>query len=298
MDVNNRANETTWQSRNRAALTARLADARYQPDGTVFMESVVGDYPGDRYVVVTKTGNRMLLWLMDLSNTDTAVVQSEIDLDEPLTLVDPYTQAAMLSLLWQPRPRRVHCAGLGAGRVPLVMRHYLPETTFDCVENEPKIVEVASRFFGLATDDQLRVTVADGRDWLATQHADVRYDIMFIDVFEDDGTSPAHMTTVGYFRLCRQHLTDEGIMVVNLISEDPREDAKIKTIATAFPQVHLCPMGDDNTIVFATNGPAIRTDDLIERAVALQQEHHFSFPFVRRATAIVAREWQGDQATR
>lgn len=284
--------ERVWQARNRAAVMARLADARYEPDGTLFMEPVNGDYPGDRHVVVTKAGSHMLLWLMDMSNTETSVIQSEIDLDDPLTLVDPYTQAAMLALLWQPQPQRLHFAGLGAGRVPLVMHHYFPAAVIDCVEIEPKIVEVASRYFGLATDEQLRVAVQDGRTWLAQQPSDELYDIIFVDVFEDDGASPLHMTTRGYYRLCRQHLARDGVMVVNLISEDPLEDAKIRTIAGVFPQLHLCPMGEDNTIVFASNtsttsGPAISTDELIERAIALQETHRFSFPFVRRASGIV-----------
>jgi len=266
---------------------ARLEDARLEPDGTLFMAPAVGQYPGDRYVVVTKAGKRMLLWLMDMSNSDTSVVQSEIDLDEPLSLVDPYTQAAMLSLLWRPQPQRLHVAGLGAGRVPLIMHHYFPEAVIDCVEIEPKIVEVASRYFGFAADEQLRVTVQDGRAWLAQQGADELYDIIFVDVFEDDGASPPHMTTSGYYQLCRRHLAPDGVMVVNLISEDPLEDAKIKTIASVFEQLHLCPMGEDNTIVFASNGSAISTDELIERSMALQETHRFPFPFVRRASAII-----------
>lgn len=281
--------ETTWQIRNRAALNERLTDARYQPEGTVFMEPVDGDYPGDCYVVVTKTGSHMLLWLMDMANTDTAVVQSEIDLDNPLALVDPYTQAAMLGLLWQPNPAWVHFAGLGAGRVPMVMHHHLPASVLECVEIEPKIIDVATRFFGIQADDRLHLTAADGRAWLAAQSPQKRYDIMFIDVFEDDGATPTHMTTTGYFRLCRQHLQDDGVMVVNLISEDPLESAKIRTIASIFPQLHLCPMGKDNTIIFASNGPALGTAELIERAAALQQAHRFSFPLVRRAKAIIAQ---------
>ncbi len=276
--------EREWRMRNRAMIMARMAGVRALPDGTLFTEpcQAAGD---ERYVVVTKIGDRALLWIMNMADTETAVVQSEIDLNDPLTLVDPYTQAAMLGLLWTPSPKRIHVAGLGGGRAPLVMHHYLSDAIIDCVEIEPVMVEAATRFFGLVPDEQLRVTVADAQAWLTRQSPTAPFDIMFIDAFLDDGRSPAHMAAPGYHHLCRERLSPDGVAVTNLIAEDPLLEEKIEAMAEVFPHLTLCPMGEDNTVVFAANIPLER-QTLIDRAIVLQRRHDFPFPFARRAAAL------------
>ena len=290
------ADENEWRVRNRAAIMGRLEDVRALPDGTIFTEpcrtpcqTPEDEQGGERYVVVTKTGDRTLLWLMNMADTETAVVQSDIDLNEPLTLVDPYTQAAMLGLLWKPSPRRIHVAGLGGGRAPLVMHHYLPDAIINCVEIEPVMVEAATRFFGLTPDKRLRITVADAQAWLARQSPTTSFDIMFIDAFLGDGRSPAHMAAPGYHRLCRERLSPGGVVITNLIAEDPLLEEKIDALAAAFPHLTLCPMGEDNTVVFTAN-IALDRETLIERAIVLQRQYRFPFPFARRAAELMVQK--------
>jgi spermidine synthase len=281
-------NEDEWRVKNRAAVMERVADVRALTEGVLFTKSCQAS-EGERYVVVTKTGDRALLWLMNMADTETAVVQSDIDLSDPLTLVDPYTQAAMLGLLWTPSPRRIHVVGLGGGRAPLVMHHYLPDTVIDCVEIEPVMVEAATRFFGLVPDERLRVTVTDAHAWLARQSPATTFDIMFIDAFLDDGSTPAHMTAPSYHRLCREHLSPGGVAITNLIAEDPLLEKKIDALAAAFPHLTLCPMGEDNTIVF-TATIALDRETLIERAISLQRQYRFPFPFARRAAELIVQK--------
>jgi spermidine synthase len=281
-------NEDEWQMRNRAAIMARVSDVRALPEGTLFTEPCQTS-EGERYVVVTKTDDRALLWLMNMAEAETAVVQSDIDLSDPLTLVDPYTQAAMLGLLWTPSPRRIHVAGLGGGRAPLFMHHYLPDAIIDCVEIEPVMVKAATRFFGLIPDERLRVTVEDAHAWLARQSPATAFDIMFIDAFLDNGSTPAHMTAPSYHRLCRDHLSPDGVAITNLIAEDPLLEEKIDALAAAFPHLTLCPMGEDNTVVF-TATIALDRETLIERAIALQRQYRFSFPFARRAAELIIQK--------
>ena len=83
-----------WRKSNRAAIMRRLAPVRERPDGTVYMEAA-----GLHFVTVVKEHDRLQLWLMARGSGGTGAIQSELDLADPLALVDPYTQACALGLL-------------------------------------------------------------------------------------------------------------------------------------------------------------------------------------------------------
>ena len=155
----------TWQQQHLAALNARLQPIRDLADGTVYTEP-----SGIHFHVVTKAEASVCFWLVEQTNPSTGVMQSEIDLDYPLTLVEPYTQAMTLGLLWQPQPQSVYLAGLGGGRLALVLYHALPDVTIHATEIDPDIVNVAHRFFGLPDDPRIDVNIEDGRVYLEQRH--------------------------------------------------------------------------------------------------------------------------------
>ncbi|MEZ4612809.1 MAG: hypothetical protein R2838_21625 [Caldilineaceae bacterium] len=146
-----------WQTRYLAELEARLAPLRALPEGTLFFEQ-----SGPQYVTVTKEDDNVLLWLLDRYADGSGVVQSELNLADPLDLVDPYTQAALLGLLWSPQPRRIYTTGLGGGCLATALHYHLPATQIDCIEIDPVVVSAAAQCFGFRTDDQLRLGL-DGR---------------------------------------------------------------------------------------------------------------------------------------
>ncbi len=206
--------DTTWLTKNRQAIMARLQPLQEAEEGTLYAE-----LHGAYFVIVTKGEGNIRLWLLDPQHPDSGVMQSEMRLDDPLALYDDYTQAAMLGLLWQPQPTRVYVAGLGGGCVPLVLHHYFPTVKIDCTEIEPAIIAMATAYFGLEVDERLQVALADGREWLAAQHEP--YDFMFVDVFLDRGYVPYRMSTVEFYTLCRQRLTTDGVLVANFLASDP-----------------------------------------------------------------------------
>ena len=131
--------DTTWLTKNRQAIMARLQPLQEAEEGTLYAE-----LHGAYFVIVTKGEGNIRLWLLDPQHPDSGVMQSEMRLDDPLALYDDYTQAAMLGLLWQPQPTRVYVAGLGGGCVPLVLHHYFPTVKIDCTEIEPAIIAMAT----------------------------------------------------------------------------------------------------------------------------------------------------------
>ena len=261
---------SAWAIENFSQILQRLQPAQAADEGTLYAEM-----HGPHFIVVTKSFNRLRLWILDQDQPNSGVVQSEMSLDNPLFLVDPYTQAAMLGLCWQPAPRRIYCAGLGGGRVPMILHHHLPHAQIDCTEIDPTVIEMAQRFFGLGLDARLQVHIEDGRGWL---EANEPYDLIFVDVFLDRGYIPYRMSTVEFYQLCQSKLTPGGILVINLLSEDEFLPQRVRTLCEVFTGVMICPLDEGNTLLYASMTRLDR-ETIIERAIDLQQTHHFSFPF-------------------
>jgi spermidine synthase len=184
-----------------------------------------------------------------------------------------------LGLLWEPQPRSLYAAGFGGGRLPLLLHHYCPQAQITCSEIEPEIIRIAERFFGIRQDERLQVVVEDGRNWLARSRDPL--DLILVDVFLDNGYSPYRMATVEFYALCRERLTSNGAVAVNLLANDPFLERRIQSLVAAFPAVWLLTArpfdGDENIIVVATAAPELDQAALIERAQAL--DGYFRFPF-------------------
>jgi hypothetical protein len=266
---------------NRAAIMDRLASICARPDGTLHMESI-----GLHYVTVVKEGDRLQLWLMARGSGGTGVIQSELDLKNPLALVDPYTQACTLGLLWKPAAERMLFFGLGGGCLPLVLYHHLPAAHLDCIEIDPEVVSVARTYFGLEADNRLRIHVDDGRRWLAGRRDGQAYDLIVVDAFLDNGHVPYGMTTEEFFRLCRGSLSEQGVLVVNVLYGDPFHAQRINTLYAVFEHVYLCPLQEENDVLFASNVPLPSEPKREAMATAIRRRYRFAFPFVRHAVKL------------
>jgi spermidine synthase len=271
----------TWLLANRAALEQRLRWLRDQPDGRLHFGPA-----GQQCVVVTKTSYHLRLLLVDGANSESDLVQSRLDLRDPLHLLAAYSQAVMLGLAWNSAPRRICVIGLGGGRIPLVLHHHLPSALIDCVEIEPAIVEAATRFFGFQPDDRLRVSLGDGRGYLAELSSGVCYDLIVVDAVGGDGSTAYGLVTQEFYRLCRAHLSGDGVLSVNLLRHYPFYAEKIKTIERSFDHVSCCPVVGGNAVVFATQSVRLDEDELAERIRSLQKQHRFSFSLMKYALAL------------
>ena len=267
-----------WQITNEAAIRQRLRWLEDIPPGTIFFEP-----SGLHFIVVEKINNELSLILLEQVNFTSKLVQSCLDIDNPLYLVAPYAQAAMLGLAWSREPQRIYLAGFGGGRIPLVLHHYFPKTIIECTEIDPTLIEVATKFFGVQLDERLRVTCQDGREYLVQCSQDIKYDLMFIDVVLGNGYFPYSLSTQEFYELCQSHLSPEGVVVVNLLNQGSFYSEKVKTIQSVFKYVYLCPLEVGNTIIIGTNGTFIDESELISRVQSLQEHHQFPFPFLERA---------------
>lgn len=139
--------------------------------------------------------------------------------------------------------------GAAAGTVPAqFLALYGPDTRIDSVEIDPAIVDLGRRYFGVrdaAVSDEhpnYHIHAEDARFWLAARSGGATYDVIGMDAYHQPYI-PFHLATVEFFQLVRQHLTPEGVAVVNAgvgADGDTRLGESIAaTMSRVFPQVYI-----------------------------------------------------------
>ena len=145
--------------------------------------------------------------------------------------------------------------GMGTGTYGSQCLRYFPGTKVESVEIDEKITELAHRYFALP--ESVPVSTYDGRAFL--QAVDRKYDVILVDAYQDI-TIPFQMASVEFFTLVREHLNEDGVMVVNMNmrgEEDSINQYLADTIASVFPGVWTVDVkGGTNRELFAS----LRTD--------------------------------------
>jgi spermidine synthase len=145
--------------------------------------------------------------------------------------------------------------GLAAGTVPDQYTEIYGRIPIDGVEIDPAIIEVGREYFGM-NQPNLDAYAADGRAFL--QRTDERYDVVAVDAYRLPYI-PWHLTTVEFFAEIAAHLTDEGVVAIN-VGHTPDDwrlvKAMVATMEQVFPTTHVIsvPM-TFNAIVVATSQP-------------------------------------------
>ncbi len=155
-------------------------------------------------------------WELDVAGTP----QSHVDLDDPTHLHFEYIarMAAVVDQLGDPGTAvtAVHL-GAGAMTLPRYIAHTRPGSRQQVIELEQPLVELVRTHLPLPRQAQIRVRIGDARDVAGRLPAGLlgAVDLVVSDVFAGAQT-PAHLTTVEYFRILASLLTPEGVLLVNV----------------------------------------------------------------------------------
>ena len=140
--------------------------------------------------------------------------------------------------------------GMGTGTYATQCSRYFGDIRVEGVEIDEKITDLAHRYFELP--DTIRVTTYDGRAFLqgldrvggrdgSEYGDDGLYDVIMVDAYQDI-TIPFQMSSVEFFSLVRDHLKDDGVMVVNMNMQSDGEDGineyLADTISSVFTSVY------------------------------------------------------------
>ncbi len=146
--------------------------------------------------------------------------------------------------------------GMGTGTYGTQCRKFYGNMNIEGVEIDEKITYLSREYFMLPED--ISVTTYDGRAFLNA--SDKKYDIIMVDAYQDI-TIPFQMSSIEFFQLVKEHLTEDGVMVVNMNMRGS-EDGSINqylsdTIASVFDEVYTVDVnGSTNRELFASSNSA------------------------------------------
>ncbi len=150
--------------------------------------------------------------------------------------------------------------GLAAGTSARQASEVFDSVMIDGFEIDGEIVAVGREYFGM-TMPNLNVYVEDGR-W-GLEHSPQKYNLIAVDAYRPPYIPP-HMTTQEFFQIAYDHLTEDGVLAIN-VGRAPGDrsliDGLATTIATVFPSIHIMDIPNTlNSIVYASKQPTSAED--------------------------------------
>jgi predicted membrane-bound spermidine synthase len=149
--------------------------------------------------------------------------------------------------------------GSAAGTVAKQYTAVYGPIPIDGAEIDPAIMDIGREYFHM-TEPNFRAVAQDGRYFLA--HSTNKYDVIAIDAYRPPYI-PFHLTTREFFQQVREHLTDEGVVAINVgrtLTDWSMVEVLASTLKAEFANVYtidLAEPGDDliNVLLVATVQP-------------------------------------------
>jgi predicted membrane-bound spermidine synthase len=223
------------------------------------------------YIQVLKEGSDYLLLLNEgqgvhsVYNPDYILVYGVWDyfLVAPYFNNPPYTSDQVDSLL---------LIGSAAGTIARQYTAVYGDIPIDGVEIDPRIIQVGRQWFDM-NEPNLNTVAADGRYYLA--NVDKQYDVIGIDAYRPPYI-PFHLTTVEFFNQVREHLNDEGVVIINAArtaTDYSLANVLASTMQSVFPSVYVLDSLDygsdlSNSLVIGTVQPT-HPDNLAANAALM-----------------------------
>jgi spermidine synthase len=188
-------------------------------------------------------------------------VQGSMLLDKPFDIELEYVQRMMVWLLFA-KPGSVagrHAMQLGLGSAALTKFCYKKlkmKTT--AIELNPQVVTACRLWFKLPQDDlRLKVIQADAAQEIRKPQHQGTVDALQVDLYDHEAAAPV-LDSADFYADCRELLSEDGIMTVNLFGRDSSYLKSLEKIAEAFGPESVWafkPTREGNTIVAAQREP-------------------------------------------
>jgi spermidine synthase len=182
--------------------------------------------------------------------------ETTMSLTNPLAGHFEYTEYFQMPWLWNQDIKRVLMVGLGGGSTPRAYQHYYTNVMVDMVEIDPKVVEVAKKYFTVAESPTFKININDGRVFL--RQSTNTYDVILMDAYSTTryGSSlPRQLATKEFFELASRHLSTNGVFAYNVIGQIQGFRATLigamyRTMSEVFPHVYMFPAVESENVVF------------------------------------------------
>ncbi|MCR5486333.1 MAG: fused MFS/spermidine synthase [Lachnospiraceae bacterium] len=207
-------------------------------------------------------------------------VQSITMKDDRLTGM--YYDYAMAAPVMSGSPEDMLVLGMGTGTYGRQCLRYFKDLKVEGVEIDGRITDLAGLYFD--APEEVPVYTYDGRAFLMAD--DRKYDVIMVDAYQDISI-PFQMSSLEFFREVRDHLKDNGVMVVNMNMRSDEEgninEYLCDTIASVFPSVATI------DVPYCTNRElfAAKEGECIERLAQNMASGEYGDPEFAKLMAVV-----------
>ncbi|MES2949808.1 MAG: spermidine synthase [Pseudomonadota bacterium] len=214
---------------------------------------------------------------------DSIWIQGSMLVDAPLVLVHEYIQRMNAWLLFVDPAgvgkRQALQLGLGAASLTKFCHKVLRMQTA-VIELNPQVVAACRGWFKLPQDNnRLQVVLADAEQEIKQPRWQGAVDALQVDLYDQEAAGPV-LDSAEFYVDCRNTLTDDGCMTVNLFGRSSSFQRSVDNMATAFGKEALWTFKatrEGNTVVLAQRTPTRPTRSLLlERADTIQR--HWGLP--------------------
>ncbi|HYE22057.1 MAG TPA: fused MFS/spermidine synthase [Verrucomicrobiae bacterium] len=186
-------------------------------------------------VVEDKDSNRYMVFNEGLS------LESVYKRDGSILTGGFYDYFNFLPLMISPESdKKVLIVGLAGATMPRQLNYFFgDQVEVDAVEIDEETVEVANEYFDLS-NLKLNVFIDDGRSFL--NQNEKKYDVIMVDVFQNELYIPWTFTTREFWELVSDRLNEQGIVAINVHASSNKNkllELMANTQAAVFENVYL-----------------------------------------------------------
>jgi spermidine synthase len=210
-------------------------------------------------------------------------VQGSMDIGKPNGIELEYVQRMQAWLLFVPSQAvpDLHAMQLGLGAAALTKNcHKVLGMRTTAIELNPQVVAACRPWFKLGNDDErLSVVLGDAAEVAAHPHWRGQVDALHVDLYDHEAAAPV-LDDADFYANCRQLLTPNGCMLVNLFGRASSYERSLGHISQAFGADAVWafkPTKEGNTVVLAQRNPSRPERDLLQ-ARAEQIETQWGLP--------------------
>ena len=164
-------------------------------------------------------------------------IQGSMLVDAPTVLVHEYIQRMMAWLLFidptEVSKRQALQLGLGAASLTKFCHKELRMKT-TAIELNPQVLAACRGWFKLAQDNsRMQVVLADASEEIKLPRWQGAVDALQVDLYDEEAAAPV-LDSADFYADCRNVLTEDGCMTVNLFGRTSSFDKSVDKIASAF----------------------------------------------------------------
>jgi len=165
-------------------------------------------------------------------------IQGSMLVDAPTVLVHEYIQRMMAWLLFvDPATvgqRQALQLGLGAGSLTKFCAKEIRMKNTTAIELNPQVLHACRGWFKLPADGpRMQVVLADAAQEIQKPRWLGAVDALQVDLYDEEAAAPV-LDSAEFYTHCRNTLTEDGCMTVNLFGRTSSFDASVNKIAAAF----------------------------------------------------------------